>query len=1106
MNDNGASRDAIAAEEIFAEAIDLPVGQRTKFVNERCLNDDVLKANVRLLIDEAAQVGGFLNPDEIRQITAAGSGLERGADEHMLPAGTQLGTYTIRGVLGVGGMGVVYRAEQDRPHRTVALKVIRRGLNAPGILKRFEHEAEVLGRLLHPGIAQIYEAGTAKHQGRDLPYIAMELVEGKNLTQYVATHQPETSARLSIFAALCDAVHHAHQRGIIHRDLKPGNILITERGEPKVLDFGVARAVHNDLLVTTLRTNIGQLIGTLAYMSPEQVVGDPADIDVRSDVYSLGVILYELLTGRLPHDLGSRTIPEAARIIREDRPTKLSHISRVFRGDLDTIVSKSIEKELPRRYQSAKELADDIRLHLAGQPIVARQDSTWYLLRKQLNRHRWPVIGAIVFVIGLIAFSIHASFTARAEKILASESAAARAEAIAERDKVREANNLLAEELQRSVLAHGRREAASGNLPLAEDLLWQCYFKNPDSPGPRWALRELYRETPILWTVQGISEPAAACFGVDGKRLAMVDSSGTLAWYDTQTGSELSRRESIGVNATCLAMMPDGSACVVGFAHGGMAVVPWDASQAVVTIGHDLAHSIGTTAICVNPQGTVLASAGSDKAVRLWDVNTQSIIRSWNAHSEITNAIAFNHDGTLLATGPRLQGKGEIARIWNVQTGDLSREFKLPATSNTALLLFAKDNSCLYVGNLDRHLYRFDLYDDSAPQTIHQFATYCAAASESSNGIAFVDSDGVHVMSQSADSHRLLVGPPKVRSLAAAWTSANTIAVVSADGSFRCVDAGENVSQRKITGFSTWCFGVDFSPDSASLAIAPGTGARNDLPVIVSLHNPDHRVQAKITQQGVRTRCVRFLPDSNSVVIGSADGKMRIIDATTGDVREQWGDQSAEIYSLDINRDASLVVVGYANGVVQAWNLTSQQLAYSLPKSESRISGVAFSQDGLLLAVASGDAAIGLWDQKNGQFIASLQTSSNSWAIAFSPDCERLLACNSDGSVDVFSLKTRTKLQTLQAHGGFVPGISYSPDGQIFATGGADNTVKVWDAKTLNELASFHPDGGIVEVRFDSTGRFLAGSSANGVVYVYDLLAGEQCIAGNMQFQRKRKS
>ncbi len=351
------------AEEMFVQAVEMPEGERTRFINLQCAGDDELHAEVRLLLKFANDTGDeFLNPAQIRELTIAGTGIaEPMPDEPRLPAGTKLGGYTIRGVLGAGGMGMVYLAEQERPKRTVALKVIRRGMGTSGILRRFEHEAEVLGRLHHPGIAQIYEAGTAIVNDLKQPFISMEYVKGPTLTAYAKEKSLSTRDRLGLMADVCDAVHHAHQRGIIHRDLKPANILVNEAGQPKILDFGVARAMHADIRVTTMRTSVGQLIGTLAYMSPEQVVGEPAEIDTRSDVYSLGVILYELLAEKLPHDLTSCSLPEAARTIRQDQPRKLSVVSKLFRGEIELIVSKSLDKDKTRRYQSAADLGMDIR-------------------------------------------------------------------------------------------------------------------------------------------------------------------------------------------------------------------------------------------------------------------------------------------------------------------------------------------------------------------------------------------------------------------------------------------------------------------------------------------------------------------------------------------------------------------------------------------------------------------------------------------------------------------------------------------------------------------------------------------------------------------------
>src|SRR5262249_54983221 len=244
----------------------------------------------------------------------------------------RIGRYRILRLLGEGGMGAVYEAEQDNPRRPVALKVVRPGLVSPGLLKRFAQEAQILGRLHHPGIVPIYEAGVAE-DGQ--PFFALELILGATLDEYVRRHALDPAARLGLLAQVCDAVQHAHEHGVIHRDLKPGNILVDEAGQPKVLDFGVARATDADLVTSTGHTRPGQLVGTLSYMSPEQVAADPAAVDQRSDVYALGVILFELLASRLPYPLEHLPLPEAARVIREQEPSRLGSLDTRFRGDVE---------------------------------------------------------------------------------------------------------------------------------------------------------------------------------------------------------------------------------------------------------------------------------------------------------------------------------------------------------------------------------------------------------------------------------------------------------------------------------------------------------------------------------------------------------------------------------------------------------------------------------------------------------------------------------------------------------------------------------------------------------------------------------------------------
>jgi tetratricopeptide (TPR) repeat protein/predicted Ser/Thr protein kinase len=321
----------------------------------------------------------------------------------------RLGRYTLVRVLGEGGMGTVYEAQQESPRRTVALKVIRAGYLSPELLRRFGQEAQVLGRLQHPGIAQVFESGMVEDDsGRPMPFFAMEFIRGVPLTEHARSADLGVRAILELVARTSDAVYHAHQKGVIHRDLKPGNILVDEGGQPKVLDFGVARATDSDLQQATLQTDVGQLVGTVPYMSPEQVSGDPNELDTRSDVYALGVIAYELLTGRMPHDLRKKMIHEAARIIREEEPTRLSQFNRALRGDVETIIAKALEKDKSRRYQSAESFASDIRRCLRNEPIAARPASTWYQARKFARRNRGLVAGlaaAIVCIVAGLAFT-----------------------------------------------------------------------------------------------------------------------------------------------------------------------------------------------------------------------------------------------------------------------------------------------------------------------------------------------------------------------------------------------------------------------------------------------------------------------------------------------------------------------------------------------------------------------------------------------------------------------------------------------------------------------------------------------------------------------------
>jgi tRNA A-37 threonylcarbamoyl transferase component Bud32/tetratricopeptide (TPR) repeat protein len=390
------------AMEVFAAAVELPPGQRAAWLDEVCGSDGELRAEVDSLLAHDTEAPILQRPALPGAIDLAD--VADRADE-LPPLTGKVGRYEIVDLLGWGGMGVVYRARQETPQRTVALKLIRPGLATPAFRRRFHNEVETLARLRHPGIAAIYESGTARTTAGEQPYLAMEYVPGRPLLDYARERGLPVRARLELLVRLCEAIEHAHQRGVVHRDLKPANILVEEidgRAQPRVLDFGVARLLDQPNAVTTLATQPGQLLGTLAYMSPEQVEGDPADVDTRADVYSLGVLGYELLAGRLPVEVARSSVFTAIRAVREQSPRPLSEHNRLFRGDLTTILGKALAKDKEQRYGSAAALAEDLRRFLAAQPILARPPSAWYVLRKFIQRRRAVFAVASLAVLALV--------------------------------------------------------------------------------------------------------------------------------------------------------------------------------------------------------------------------------------------------------------------------------------------------------------------------------------------------------------------------------------------------------------------------------------------------------------------------------------------------------------------------------------------------------------------------------------------------------------------------------------------------------------------------------------------------------------------------------
>jgi len=453
-------------EELFHQALSLPADRRARFLDERVSDRPEVRSRVARLLQLDDSAGEFLGrpaviganelaamappvegvrPAEIGrrpEACSAASGPWAPAVDRSTLTGRKVGGYELLRLIGSGGMGAVYEARQQRPGRIVALKLMNPSLGSDRAVRRFEYEIEVLARLVHPGIATVYAAGVADDGVLRIPYFAMELVpQAHTLTQYAQMHGLAIRRRLHLFLKACDAVHHAHSHGVIHRDLKPANILVRgdaahaaaadELPQPKVIDYGLARLLNADESLVASATRPGDVVGTPAYMAPEQARGDLAGIDSRTDVYALGVILFELLTGRLPFAESDSVRAYLDRILH-DEPVRPSSLNRDVDDELDTIILKALRKEPGERYSSVDQLAGDIRRYLAGEAVEAKRDSKGYVLRKTLARHRVALTVLGGFVLMLVAgLIVSLTLWGRAERergrtnaALANESAA----------------------------------------------------------------------------------------------------------------------------------------------------------------------------------------------------------------------------------------------------------------------------------------------------------------------------------------------------------------------------------------------------------------------------------------------------------------------------------------------------------------------------------------------------------------------------------------------------------------------------------------------------------------------------------------------------------
>jgi len=1075
--------------ELLFQALKLTGGDRLEYLDRVCADDAALRAEVDSLIphveDENSPLEGGVGPLPLGPLAAAAeAAAQRGAaDDDAAPQlPERIGPFRIVRRLATGGMGTVYEAVQDSPSRRVALKTLRRELLSPTLLRRFHRETEILGLLQHPGIAQVYEAGTAEGPDGSLPYFAMEFVDGEPLVAWADGRRLDEPARLELFAQICDAVHHAHTQGVIHRDLKPDNILVTTDGHPKVLDFGVARATDADIQTTTLVTEAGQIMGTLPYMSPEQVSGDPDALDARSDVYALGVVLFELLAGRRPHDLGKRSMPEAARVIREEDATRLGSVDTRYRGDMETIVGKALDKDPERRYASAAELARDLRRYLSDQPIVAHPPSSFYLLRKFARRHRGLVGGVAAGIFALIvglAFAVNFGLD-EAEQRRAAEVAVYRATLGAVSTSL-EAGVVLGIQDMLDAVPEPMRGWEWDHLSSRTTRhLWEAGVLEDTWPG--WQESEAYG-VPVV-------------FSHDGERVVSLLDEQTLGVWGAASGEQLHR---IDIGAP---IVPAG----LTSGPGGVAVLT---QEARLVICDDRAGAVshseqlpGTPLDAEwDPHGGLLAvscvvgeEGDDDRGVLL--VGAPGSLTPVNRRPVHVEHMAWASGGrTLLAqsayrdeTPGHRQYVAFDTRTWDSRQHEMWAMSSLAAATSPGAGLVAAAT-----GSRDVQLFELGGFPGSPPRATlqgHQERDVRAiAVSRDGTLVASASKQGSLRLWDGATGEVLeaheLVGNPQI-----AISPTGRFVALTSGGRLRVLSPGVS-SVLVLPGPGAYVYGVAWTPDGRTVVArdmyreSVAYDALDGRPLGPALPRPSE-ARSELFPGGAWGLSV----DGTRLCSVSSRGELFAVDLVAGAAHASLEPALTDGADFDLARRA----FWRASGRLDPASGRSAANASGFARNHASVGSFVLDPAARSFVAPEGrelhDALTGACIQRlAGQESHHAATAGDldaNMKASFSPDGARVAITRLEAQIKVFDTATGELLGALPGHDGAIYAVDWSPDGARLASGGNDATIRIWDADTYEPLALLRGHRSYVkDVAWSPDGRTLASASGDGTVRLW---------------------